>query len=118
MSEIIFYESIEGKVKVDVRFENETFWLTQKAMGALFNCTTDNVSLHLKNIFKEEELTAEAVAEEFSVTASDGKNYKTKFYNLDAVIAVGYRVNSKQATQFRIWATQTLMELIPSFYKY
>jgi hypothetical protein len=116
MSEIIFYESIEGKV--DVRFENETFWLTQKSMGALFNCTTDNVSLHLKNIFKEEELTADSVTEEFSVTESDGKKYKTKFYSLDAVIAVGYRVNSKQATHFRIWATQTLMELIPSFCKY
>jgi hypothetical protein len=81
-------------------------------MGALFNCTTDNVSLHLKHIFKDEELTAEAVTENSSVTASDGKKYKTKFFSLDAVIAVGYRVNSKQATQFRIWATQTLKEFV------
>lgn len=109
---IILYENESGKIKVDVRFEKETFWLTQKAMAALFNCTTDNISLHLKNIFKEEELSADSVTEEFSATASDGKKYKTKFYNLDAVIAVGYRVNSKQATQFRIWATQTLKEFI------
>lgn len=109
---IILYENEAGKIKVDVRFEHENFWLTQKSMAALFNCTTDNISLHLKNIFKEEELIADSVTEEFSATASDGKKYKTKFYNLDAVIAVGYRVNSKQATQFRIWATQTLKEFI------
>lgn len=109
---IILYENEAGKIKVDVHFEHENFWLTQKSMAALFNCTTDNVSLHLKNIFKEEELIAVSVTEEFSATASDGKKYKTKFYNLDAVIAVGYRVNSKQATQFRIWATQTLKEFI------
>lgn len=109
---IILYENQAGKIKVDVRFEDENFWLTQKAMATLFNCSTDNISLHLKNIFKEEELIADSVTEEFSATASDGKKYKTKFYNLDAVIAVGYRVNSKQATQFRIWATQTLKEFI------
>ncbi len=112
MSDIIFYETPEGKVHIQVRFENETFWLTQKAMAALFGCSTDNISLHLKNIFNEDELNPTAVTEEISATAADGKKYKTKFYNLDAVIAVGYRVNSKQATQFRIWATQTLKEFI------
>ena len=81
-------------------------------IAQLFNCSIDNVSLHLKNIFNSEELNPNSVIEEFSVTASDGKNYKTKFYNLDAIIAVGYRVNSKEATQFRIWATQTLKDFI------
>lgn len=112
MSQIILYQNADGKIKVDVRFENENFWLSQKAMANLFNCSSDNISLHLKNIFKEKELEANSVTEEFSATASDGKNYKTKFYNLDAIIAVGYRVNSHQATQFRIWATQTLKEFI------
>lgn len=112
MSNIILYESPQGKITIAVRFENDTFWLTQKAMAELFGCSTDNISLHLKNIFTDGELEPFSVTEEFSATASDGKNYKTKFYNLDAVIAVGYRVNSKQATQFRIWATQTLKEFI------
>ena len=112
MSQIILYQNEAGKIKVDVRYENENFWLSQKAMADLFKCSTDNISLHLKNIFKEQELDAHSVTEEFSATASDGKNYKTKFFNLDAIIAVGYRVNSKQATQFRIWATQTLKEFI------
>ena len=112
MSQIILYQNADGKIKVDVRFENENFWMSQKAMANLFNCSSDNISLHLKNIFKEKELEANSVTEEFSATASDGKNYKTKFFNLDAIIAVGYRVNSHQATQFRIWATQTLKEFI------
>jgi hypothetical protein len=89
MSQIILYQNAEGKIKVDVRYENENFWLTQKAIAALFNCSSDNISLHLKNIFKEEELIADSVTEEFSATSSDGKKYRTKFYNLDAVIAVG-----------------------------
>jgi len=110
--EIIIYKTPEGKVSVDVVYNNETFWLTQKAMAELFGCSTDNISLHLKNIFKSGELNQNSVTEEFSATASDGKNYKTKFFNLDAIIAVGYRVNSHNATQFRIWATQTLKEYI------
>jgi hypothetical protein len=81
-------------------------------MAILFDCSTDNISLHLKNIFKEQELDEYSVVEEFSVTASDGKKYATKHYNLDAIIAVGYRVNSKKATQFRIWATKILKEYI------
>jgi len=111
-SEIIIYRTPEGKVSVDVVYGDETFWLTQKAMAELFGCSTDNISLHLKNIFKSGELDQNSVTEEFSATASDGKNYKTKFFNLDAIIAVGYRVNSYNATQFRIWATQTLKEYI------
>ena len=78
-------------------FFNDTFWLPQKGIAQLFGCTTDNFSLHLKNIFNSDELESNSVTEEISATASDGKNYKTKFYNLDTIIAVGYRVNSKQA---------------------
>lgn len=109
---IILYETTEGKVRVQVRFEGETFWLTQKAMAELFHTTTQNITMHLKNIFAEGELDEKSVSKDFLHTANDGKNYKTRFYNLDAVIAVGYRVNSKQATQFRIWATNTLKEFI------
>ena len=97
---------------VSVTFKDETFWLTQKAMSELFGCSSDNISLHLKNIFSEGELIKDSVTEKFSATASDGKNYLTQFYNLDAIIAVGYRVNSKQATRFRQWATATLKEYI------
>ena len=77
-------------------FKDEAFWLTQRAMAELFGCTADNISLHLKNIFAESELVREAVTEKFSATAADGKNYLTQHYNLDAIIAVGYRVNSKK----------------------
>ena len=111
-SKILLYSTALGNVNIQVTYQNENFWLSQKAIAQLFDCSTDNVSLHLKNIFNSNELEQNSVAEEFSVTASDGKNYKTKFYNLDAIIAVGYRVNSKQATQFRIWATNTLKEFI------
>ena len=111
-NDIIFYSSPSGDVRVEVFFKDETFWLNQKRMAELFGCSTDNISLHLKNIFKENELDPNSVTEEISATATDGKNYKTKFYNLDAIIAVGYRVNSIQATQFRIWATKTLKEFI------
>jgi hypothetical protein len=111
-SDIIFYSSPEGNVKVEVIFNDETFWLSQKRMAELFDCSADNISLHLKNIFKEGELDSNSVTEEISAPASDGKFYKTKFYNLDSIIAVGYRVNSKQATQFRIWATKLLREFI------
>jgi len=111
-NDIIFYTSPQGNIKVEVLYGNETFWMPQKRMAELFGCTTDNISLHLKNIFKEGELDQDSVTEEISATAADGKNYKTNFYNLDAIIAVGYRVNSLQATQFRIWATKTLREFI------
>ena len=111
-SEILLYSDENGKEFVSVVYKDETFWLTQKAMAELFGCTPDNISLHLKNIFAESELNREAVTEKFSATAADGKNYLTQHYNLDAIIAVGYRVNSKKATRFRQWATKTLKEYI------
>lgn len=108
----ILYTTPNGEVRVDVLVENEMLWLSQKAMAVLFNCSVDNISLHLKNIFESSELNENSVTEVYSITASDGKNYKVKHYNLDAIISVGYRVNSTKATQFRIWATQTLKEFI------
>ena len=110
--EILLYSSGDAKEFVSVIFKDENFWMTQKAMGELFGCTADNISLHLKNIFAEEELERDSVTEKISVTAADGKNYLTQCYNLDAIIAVGYRVNSKKATRFRQWATKTLKEYI------
>jgi hypothetical protein len=95
-----------------VRFENENVWLTQRLMAELFDCSIDNISLHLKNIFKENELDVKAVTEEYSITAADGKSYKTKHYSLEAIIAVGYRVNSIRGTHFRIWATDKLKNYI------
>ena len=95
---------------VEVRLQDETIWLSQKLMGVLFECSADNISLHLKHIFLEGELEENSVTEYFSATASDGKNYRTKFYNLDAIIAVGYRINSKRATAFRRWATNVLRD--------
>lgn len=97
---ILFYSNENEKEFVQVIFKDDNFWLTQKSMSELFGCTTDNISLHLKNIFNEEELDKNSVTEKFSVTASDGKNYNTQCYNLDAIISVGYRANSKKA-QFR-----------------
>ena len=107
---LLIYRNNDGNVIVDAIYKDETLWLTQKGMSKVFDCTTDNISLHLKNIFKDNELDEKSVVEDSSVTASDGKNYKTKIYNLDAIIAVGYRVNSKKATEFRIWATKILKE--------
>jgi hypothetical protein len=95
---------------VEVRVQDSTIWLSQKNMGELFTTSADNIGLHLRNIFKEGELNAESVTEEFSATATDGKNYSVKHYNLDAIIAVGYRVNSKRATAFRQWATGVLRD--------
>lgn len=109
---IVLYQIDNTNICVSVYYQGETFWLSQKAMAELFECSTDNVSLHLKNIFSEGELDKDSVTEKYSATAADGKNYLTTFYSLDAIIAVGYRVNSKQATAFRIWATQTLKEYI------
>ena len=97
-NDIIFYTSPEGNVNIEVIYNNETFLLSQKRMADLFGCSTDNISLHIKNIFKDKELDTNSVAEEISATAADGKNYNTKFYNLDAIIAVGYSVNSINAT--------------------
>ena len=109
-AEFLIFTSQAGENGIEVRFQNETIWLSQKMMAALFDCSIDNIGLHLKNIFKTKELDENSVAEDFSVTASDGKNYKTKHYNLDAIIATGYRVNSHRATQFRQWATSVLRD--------
>ena len=106
----LIYKTAEEDVSINALIKDETIWLTQKAMAELFGCSSDNISLHLKNIFADEELDKNSVTEKISATASDGKNYNTNFYNLDAIISVGYRVNSHRATQFRIWATSVLKE--------
>ena len=111
--EFLIYNTAEGDVSVNAVVKDETIWLTQKAMAQLFDCSTDNISLHLKNIYQSGELVEEATAEDFSVVQKEGgRNVtrRTKFYNLDAIISVGYRVNSRRATQFRIWATSVLKE--------
>lgn len=110
--EILLYNNGGEKEFVSVVFHDETFWLSQKGMAELFETSKQNISLHLKNCFDEEELDRESVVKDFLTTAVDGKNYKTQHYNLDAIIAVGYRVNSKKATRFRQWATKTLKEYI------
>ena len=112
---IILYQLEDTDVYVNIIFKEETFWMTQRAMAELFDCTADNISLHLKNIYKEEELDAEATTEFFSVVQNEGErnvSRKVKCFNLDAIITVGYRVNSKKATRFRQWATKTLKEYI------
>lgn len=111
-NQIIIYSSESGETKIEVKLENETLWLSQKQMAELFGCSSDNIGLHLKKIFKDAELSEKSVTENYSVTASDNKNYLVKHYNLDAIISVGYRVNSIRGTQFRIWATQKLKEYI------
>jgi hypothetical protein len=111
-SQILIYNDENGRTKLDVRLEDETVWLTQKLMAELFQTTVPNINIHLKNIFDEGELDSNSVIKDFLTTAADGKNYQTKFYNLDAIISVGYRIKSNVATQFRIWATQRLREYI------
>lgn len=111
--QFLIYNTPEENVTVNAIIKDETIWLTQKAMAELFDCTTDNISLHLKNIFAEGELDESSTTEEFSVVQQEGTRKvkrKTKFYNLDAIISVGYRVNSRKATHFRIWATGVLKE--------
>ena len=111
-NEIVFYRTPEGDRKVEVIYREESFWLTQKAIAVLFGVERSVVTKHFGNIFRSKELSEKSVCAKFAHTAADGKTYKTKYYNLDAIIAVGYRVNSYQATQFRIWATKTLKEFI------
>ena len=106
--EIIIYQSNTLSHHIEVRMEDETVWLTQLQMVALFKSTKQNISLHINNIFKEEELQENSVVKYSLTTASDGKKYKTKLFNLDVIISVGYRVKSKTGTLFRIWATNTL----------
>jgi hypothetical protein len=108
----LLYTAPNGAVKVEVFFKDETVWLTQKALAELFGVKVPAINKHLKNIFESGELTESSVISILETTAADGKSYQTRYYNLDAIIAVGYRVNSYQATQFRIWATATLREFI------
>lgn len=115
-AEFLMFTADTRQDGIEVRYQDETVWLSQKMMATLFDCSSDNVSLHLKNIFKEKELDENSVVEDFSVTASDGKKYNTKHYNLDTIIAVGYRVNSTRATQFRQWTTKVLREFVIKWY--
>jgi len=108
VSPFMFYEASDGAIKVQVALENETVWASQKGMAEIFDVEVQNISQHLQNIFKSNELAEESVIKKFLITASDGKRYETNFYSLDAIISVGYRVNSYQATQFRRWATTVL----------
>ena len=110
--QFLLYTAPDGAVKVDVFFKGETVWLTQKALAELFGVKVPAINKHLKNIFESGELAEDSVISILETTAADGKNYQTRYYNLDAIIAVGYRVNSYQATRFRIWATKTLREFI------
>jgi len=110
--QFLLYTAPDGAIKVDVFFKDETAWLTQKALAELFGVKVPAVNKHLKNIFESGELAEASVISILDTTAADGKCYQTRFYNLDAIIAVGYRVNSYQATRFRIWATKTLREFI------
>ena len=111
-SQFLVYEAEDGQIKIDVRLVDETVWLTQKLMADLFQTTKQNIGQHLKNVFSEGELLEDSVVKKFFTTAADGKKYKTRFYNLDTIISVGYRVKSHVATRFRIWATQRLREYI------
>ena len=112
ISELILYQAEDGKTNIEVRLQGETVWMSQLAMAELFQSTKQNISLHLKNVFDEGELLERRVVKEYLTTASDGKNYRTKFYNLEAIVAVGYRVKSHRGTQFRKWATERLNEYL------
>ncbi len=119
-SNIVLYKTEDGNVNIDVVLRNETIWLTQKSMAELFDCSKDNIGLHLKNIFLDKELDKNTTTEVFSVVQKEGNRSvkrNIEFYNLDAIIAVGYRVNSKKATQFRIWATNVLKDYIIKGFK-
>lgn len=108
----IIYTTDDGQVDIEVRLEDENVWLTQNSMAELFDTTKQNISLHIKNIFEEKELEENSVVKYSLTTAKDGKNYKTKFYNLDLIISVGYRVKSIRGTQFRIWANKLIKEYL------
>jgi hypothetical protein len=111
-SSIILYQTEDGRTRIQCRFENETIWLTQKLMAELFNKDVRTINEHIQNIFAEGELTEESVIRKFRITAADGKSYDTQHYNLEVVIAVGYRVKSPRGTQFRQWATARLNEYL------
>ncbi|MEN0059312.1 MAG: RhuM family protein [Bdellovibrio sp.] len=109
-AEFLIFTTQNQEQGIEVRYENENLWLTQKMMSQLFDVAVPTINEHLKNIFNSKELQEDSVIRKFRITASDGKNYNTQFYGLDAVISVGYRVNSKRATEFRQWATRVLKE--------
>jgi len=114
--EIIFYKTEEGLPSIDVKLEDDTIWLTQQQMQVLFGKSKQNISLHIKNIFDENELDKKSVVKESLTTANDGKNYKTLHYALDVIISVGYRVKSKEGTKFRIWANKILKDYLINGY--
>lgn len=107
---LLIYKNKDGNIIVDAIYKDETLWLSQKGMSRVFEVGVPAISKHLKNVFEEEELDKDSVVSKMEITASDGKNYNTEVYSLDAIIAVGYRINSKKATEFRIWATKILKE--------
>jgi len=111
-SEIILYQTEDGKSRIEVKLHDETVWLSQKLMAELFQKSIPTINEHIKNIFKEGELQEDTVIRKFRITADDGKSYLTNFFNLDVIISVGYRVKSHRGTQFRIWATERLREYI------
>lgn len=115
-TEIIIYQSEDGQTQIDVQLQDETVWLNQAQLVELFGKTKQNISLHVRNIFNEGELDENSVVKEYLTTAADGKKYKTKFYNLDVIISVGYRIKSKRGTQFRIWANKILKEYLVKGY--
>ena len=110
--EIVIYKTKDGKTSLNVKLEKETAWLTQKQMAELFGKSRVTITEHIRNVFREGELEEKSVCREFRHAAEDGKAYLTQYYNLDVIISVGYRVKSKQGTQFRIWATQVLKDHI------
>ncbi|PCJ22576.1 MAG: cytochrome C biogenesis protein CycH [Flavobacteriales bacterium] len=114
--QIIIYKAEDGQTQIDVQLQDETIWLNQAQLVDLFDKTKQNISLHVRNVFKEGELDENSVVKEYLTTAADGKKYKTKFYNLDVIISVGYRVKSKRGTQFRIWANNVLKEYLVKGY--
>lgn len=111
-SQIVIYKTETGETKIDVRFENETVWLTQNALAELFQTTKQNISQHIQNVFEEDELQQNSVVKDLFTTATDGKKYSTNYYNLDLIISIGYRIKSSIATTFRQWATTQLREYI------
>lgn len=111
-SEILFYQSEDGKSRIQVRLENDTVWLTQALMSELFQTSIPNISMHIRNAFQEGELDSDSVVKSYLTTAADGKKYATSYYNLDVILSVGYRVRSHRGTQFRKWATERLREYL------
>ena len=111
-SRILFYQSEDGTSRIEVRLEEGTVWLPQTLIAELYQTTKQNISLHIRNIFDEGELQPDSVVKEYLTTAADGKQYRTKFYNLDMILAIGYRVRSHRGTQFRVWATERLREYL------